>query len=101
MESKNIWNECLGEIKNFIPGRSFETWFKPLQAKYISDSEFIFGNINDDSLKDIWMGEKKKATIDKITNLNHSPCAEYRCRQDVMNRYLERVKNPELNDEFI
>jgi radical SAM protein with 4Fe4S-binding SPASM domain len=68
---------------------------------FYSDPEFIFGNIHEESLTDIWMGDKKKEVIEKITETNHSRCDEYRCRQDVMNRYLERVKNPELNDEFI
>lgn len=68
---------------------------------FYSNQDFIFGNITEESLKDIWMGDRKKEIIEKITKLNHSKCAEYRCRQDVMNRYLERVKNPELNDEFI
>lgn len=68
---------------------------------FYNEPEFIFGNVNEQSLEDIWFSEKKKNIIDKITKLNHSKCNEYRCRQDVMNRYLERVKNPEINDDFI
>jgi len=63
--------------------------------------DFIFGNVYNDSLQNIWEGKKRKDVISKITNLEHSCCKEYRCRQDVMNRYLERVLNPEINDEFI
>ncbi len=68
---------------------------------FYGDPHFIFGNLYDQSLEDIWKSDRKSQIIDKITDLNHSLCAEYRCRQDVMNRYLERVKNPEINDEFI
>ena len=63
--------------------------------------EYIFGNIYDNNLHTIWKSQQKKDVIEKIIALEHSLCEEYRCRQDVMNRYLERVKNPELNDEFI
>ena len=68
---------------------------------FYSDEKYIFGNINEQSLPEIWRSDKKTEIIDKITSLAHVQCKEYRCRQDVMNRFLERVKNPELNDEFI
>lgn len=68
---------------------------------FYGDPEYIFGNLYEQSLSEIWKSPRKADIINKITELNHSQCAEYRCRQDVMNRYLERVKNPEINDEFI
>ena len=68
---------------------------------FYGDPHFIFGNLHDQSLEVIWKSDRKREIINKITDLNHSLCAEYRCRQDVMNRYLERVRNPEINDEFI
>lgn len=68
---------------------------------FYGDPHFIFGNINDQSLAKIWKSPRKADIINKITELNHSQCAGYRCRQDVMNRYLERIKSPEINDEFI
>lgn len=68
---------------------------------FYGDQKYIFGNINEQSLENIWISPRKSKIINAITKLNHMQCKEYRCRQDVMNRYLERVKNPELNDEFI
>ena len=68
---------------------------------FYGNEEYIFGNIYKNSLKEIWESDRKKLIIEKITKLNHTLCKEYRCRQDVMNRYLERVKNPEINDDFI
>jgi radical SAM protein with 4Fe4S-binding SPASM domain len=68
---------------------------------FYGDKNYIFGNINNQSLKEIWESGRKMDIINKITSLDHALCKEYRCRQDVMNRYLERIKKPELNDEFI
>lgn len=68
---------------------------------FYGDKELIFGNINQNSLYSIWKSSRKIKVINRITELQHFNCKEYRCRQDVMNRYLQRVKYPELNDEFI
>jgi len=68
---------------------------------FYNNPEFIYGNINDNRFKDIWFSERRKSIMEKIYESNHQYCAEYRCRLDVMNRYLERVKNPERNDDFI
>jgi len=68
---------------------------------WYGNPEYIFGNINNDPLIDIWNSKRRTEIINKITAMNHKECKEYRCRQDVMNRYLERVINPEINDEFI
>ena len=68
---------------------------------FYSDPEFIFGNINEKSLEEIWTSDRKKEIMNKISELKFSKCGDYRCRLDVMNRYLERVMHPEVNDEFI
>ena len=68
---------------------------------FYGEKDYIFGNIYENSLANIWISDRKRMIIEKITRFGHSLCGEYRCRQDVMNRYLERVKNPEVNDEFI
>jgi radical SAM protein with 4Fe4S-binding SPASM domain len=68
---------------------------------FYGNSDYIYGNIYDLSFRDIWQGQKRKDIIKKISMSGFSHCGHYRCRLDVMNRYLERVKNPEINDEFI
>lgn len=68
---------------------------------FYGQEEYTFGNIYKQKFSDIWKSDRKKKIIDKITRLGHSLCKEYRCRQDVMNRYLERIRIPEINDEFI
>jgi len=95
---KRTYKECYGfHFYGLIDARGDVV---PCNMFY-NNKEFIYGNINTESFKKIWTGEKKEKIIKKITSLNHSMCGEYRCRFDVMNRYLERVKNPEINDEFI
>jgi radical SAM protein with 4Fe4S-binding SPASM domain len=68
---------------------------------FYNNPEFIYGNINETSFKDIWMGDRRKNIIETLSKSNHKYCGNYRCRLDVMNRYLQRVKYPDQNDEFI
>lgn len=68
---------------------------------FYNQKDFIFGNINNEDFYSIWHSDKRANIIKKITKLKFSKCGNYRCRFDVMNRYLERVINPEENDEFI
>jgi radical SAM protein with 4Fe4S-binding SPASM domain len=63
--------------------------------------EFVYGNIYNESFLSIWTGNRRKRIIEDIALTNHKHCGDYRCRLDVMNRHLERVKHPERNDEFI
>lgn len=68
---------------------------------FYNNSDFIYGNINEQSFEDIWNSQKRIDIIKKIDGLNNKYCGNYRCRLDVMNRYLHRLKCPEINDEFI
>jgi GTP 3',8-cyclase len=68
---------------------------------WYGNKDYIFGNIKDQSLQDIWDSARMDQIINSITSKNHCKCGEYRCRQDVMNRYLERIMNPDENDECI
>lgn len=68
---------------------------------FYNNPEFIYGNINEKSFKEIWLSDRRKNIIETLSKSNHKYCGNYRCRLDVMNRYLQRVKCPEINDEFI
>jgi radical SAM protein with 4Fe4S-binding SPASM domain len=63
--------------------------------------EFIYGNIYEQSFLSIWNSERRKRIIDDIALTKFKHCGDYRCRLDVMNRHLDRVKHPERTDEFI
>jgi len=59
--------------------------------------EFIYGNLYKDSFSKIWQSKKRKQILNKI---NIKECRKG-CRLDVINRYLHRLENPELHDNFI
>jgi radical SAM protein with 4Fe4S-binding SPASM domain len=68
---------------------------------FYGNKEYTYGNINDESIVNIWESQRRLDIIEKIAQTCHSHCGDYRCRLDVINRYLDRVKNPEKNDDFI
>lgn len=68
---------------------------------FYDNPEYTYGNINETDFKEIWQSQRRKEIISKISGLCFKQCGNYRCRLDVMNRYLERIKSPEKNDEFI
>jgi radical SAM protein with 4Fe4S-binding SPASM domain len=72
----------------------------PCNVFYRNDG-FVFGNIFEESIRDIWSSVHRQEIIKTIEKSCFSHCGEYRCRLDVMNRYLHRIKNPEGNDVFI
>lgn len=66
---------------------------------FYNNQEFAYGNLNENSFSSIWQGEQRKKVL---ANLNKIGCIECRrgCRLDVINRYLHRLKNPQLHDNF-
>lgn len=68
---------------------------------FYNEPEFYYGNLYQNSFEEIWFGQRRLEVISKINKLNHQKCGDYRCRLDVINRYLWRIVNPEINDEFI
>jgi len=68
---------------------------------FYNKPDYVYGNINESSIGDIWQSAKRLRISQKIAWEDFKHCGDYRCRLDVMNRYLHRVKNPERNDVFI
>ena len=68
---------------------------------FSNNSEYIFGNLYNNTSKEIWTSQRRLDVIEKIKQSNFCHCKDYTCRLDVLNRYLDRVKYPEINDEFI
>jgi radical SAM protein with 4Fe4S-binding SPASM domain len=62
--------------------------------------EFIYGNLYDNLLSELWKGEQRKEVLKKIEEKGISSCRKA-CRLDPINKYLHRIKNPELHDNFI
>jgi radical SAM protein with 4Fe4S-binding SPASM domain len=64
---------------------------------FYKDEKFTYGNLYENSFSEVWKGEKRKKILEKI-NINE--CRKG-CRLDPINRYLDRLKNPQEHDNFI
>ncbi len=65
---------------------------------YYGNSDFYYGNINDQLFSQIWQGEKRKQVLAKICENGIDQCRKG-CRLDVINRYLEDVKTAKVKIE--
>lgn len=59
-----------------------------------------YGNINESSFTEIWLGERRKQVIQKINDMKLNMCTPD-CRLDDMNRYLYELKHPNAHVNFI
>jgi len=70
-------------------------------SAYLGNDKFCYGNIYEESFEEIWEGEKRKQSYKYIMNeLNINDC-RINCRMDEVNRYLDRLENPQDHDNFI
>lgn len=68
---------------------------------FLGEKEFLYGNINKQTFKSIWEGEKRKKSLEWVSqNLDISLCKSA-CRMDEINRYLWDLKNPPAHVNFI
>lgn len=68
---------------------------------FLEDDRFCYGNINENSFKEIWGGEKRKANYEYIRDEMNSENCRINCRMDEINRYLQEIKNPSSHVNFI
>ena len=70
-------------------------------SAYLLDERFKYGNINEQSFKDVWTSGARRQAIDFVENsLNIDECRK-NCRMDKVNRYLWDIKNPQPHENFI
>ncbi len=67
---------------------------------YYDDEEFAYGNINESLFSQIWQSEKRQEILEKLRKLGVHDCKKG-CRLDLINKYLCRLKNPGLHENFI
>ena len=68
---------------------------------YLGDERFMYGNIYENSFRDIWEGEKRRKSLEWVEkNLDVSQC-RVNCRMDEINKYLWELVNPPEHVNFI
>lgn len=70
-------------------------------SAYLLDDRFKYGNINQESFVKIWLGDKRRESLEYVENkLDISECRK-NCRLDKGNQYLWQLKNAGTHDNFI
>lgn len=68
---------------------------------FAGDKRFLIGNGGEESMEEIWTGERRRQVVLFIKNeLSLAECRDL-CRMDACNTYLWRLKNPRPHDNFI
>jgi MoaA/NifB/PqqE/SkfB family radical SAM enzyme len=68
---------------------------------YLGDERFFYGNIYENSFKEIWEGGKRKKSLSWVENEFDSRQCRINCRMDEINCYLWRLRNPVEHINFI
>jgi len=68
---------------------------------YLGNEKFHYGNINKNTIEEIWTGEKRKLSLQWVNSeLNTSQC-RVNCRMNKINEYLWNLKHPIEHVNFI
>ena len=67
---------------------------------FYGNEEFTYGNLYKNSFSEIWKSQRRKSILEKLRKRGVDEC-RHGCRLDVINRYLSRLRNPELHDNFV
>jgi len=96
--TKKIYKKCYGtHFINFISADG-NVWECNVFA---GDSRFLIGNIHQETMDQIWNGERRKKVLEYIANDMSVEKCRLECRMNQCNQYLWRLKNPKDHDNFI
>jgi molybdenum cofactor biosynthesis enzyme MoaA len=97
-ESKKSYDRCLAfPFWSYIDSGG-NVWGCSI---YLRDEQFLYGNIYENSFKDIWEGNKRMESLKWVGNKLDAVQCRVNCRMDEINRYLWNLKNPPLHINFI
>ncbi len=68
-------------------------------STFLGKPEYIYGNIYNNTFKEIWSSDKRRQVIELI-NKDMLGCRE-NCRLDPINQYLRELKHPDSHVNFI
>ncbi len=68
---------------------------------YLGKKEFLYGNINQNTFKDIWENPKRIKMMRTAEQKLHTKDCRLNCRMDEVNRYLWELKHPPQHVNFI
>ncbi|MBF0459565.1 MAG: radical SAM protein [Nitrospirae bacterium] len=68
---------------------------------HLTDERFLYGNIHNNTFKEIWTGSARKKAAKWIETVFDVNECRVNCRMDAINRYLWKLKNPPVHVNFI
>ncbi|MFH1305232.1 MAG: SPASM domain-containing protein, partial [Candidatus Omnitrophota bacterium] len=68
---------------------------------YLGDERFLYGNIYENTFREIWEGEKRRRSLRWVENELDTAKCRINCRMDEVNRYLWELRNPSKHVNFI
>jgi len=70
-------------------------------SAFLGNEDFVYGNIHQNSFKEIWQSDKRKQSITNVREKLDIKECRVNCRMDEINRYLWELKNPSEHVNFI
>lgn len=97
IEDKNPYSECFG--LPFFALINSKGDIIPCNLFYDS-KRFVYGNLYKNNFSEIWNSQQRQRVLKILRRIGCEHCRGG-CRLDVINRYLNRIKQPEEHDNFI
>lgn len=95
---KKSYRKCLGLPFMTHIDANGNVW--PCVA-HIGTEEFCYGNIYEQTFREIWEGAQRRAVMEKLHAQDIDKICREACRLDEMNKYLNDLKNPSGHVNFI